>query len=592
MEFNEEEIDELNSSMSPPGIMDNDRTMSKSNSDKESPLFNTPPIVAEGVKIASPTQGQLCFDSSIPINEASPFDEDGSNDFSSEGEQEDIQTTIPPMEVGHSITPAPINNFEPIKKTLVPVEPLPAGGLVVPTAHIPEMPIDCFPSNSPTLFKVTHSPITSTMSPSYDIHATDLSIVPLGGYGIDDSDARGQINEQTTSDDGISAPKFVRRPSPTADVAHSLDNPNNWFITNFRHSKIQGKSSAENNLVNSSGQVTIYPSKTAFKLCGRHHNHSKTLKKDSSTIGGKKVCSYGRRYVEGEHIGEGSYAEVIEAYDTVVRRVVAIKVNKVPLIKSSLDKEMRVLDELTRDKSNNTITNNIVSLMDHWINEDKTKEYIVITYTQYGTLKTLLEKAPEHKLPLKQARDLFRCLINGLSYIHSKGIFHRDIKADNLLILNESSLLITDFGTATKKTQSKGGGAPGYQPPELAKTGTAPSTAKQDIWAAGITLYIMVIGHFPFELGPLTKIYEDISRCEFNFYEDTLPGDLVNLLKGVLDPDPDTRMTLKEILESPWMTSEEYDNDGKADFVIPTRIRTAFNEDFISKILITFGTGQ
>jgi serine/threonine-protein kinase 11 len=65
-----------------------------------------------------------------------------------------------------------------------------------------------------------------------------------------------------------------------------------------------------------------------------------------------------------------------------------------------------------------------------------------------GNLQDLLPSAPNKQLPLPQARSLFRDLIEGLDYLHSNGIIHKDIKPDNLLITNSGSLKITDFGVA------------------------------------------------------------------------------------------------------------------------------------------------
>ena len=532
------------------------------------------------------------FDNDEGFEGGDDFNDDNGNDFNEEEkqvqkEEKEIKeerkwtgSTLKISETPNSPTRAK-SSYAPVIDNdgfLSPSAPSPVDKIISATISAQETPKKSIITN-PWVHN-THACETQASSPWYCSNFCDSSYTTSVDSTFEGSDAQMYPNQHRSTITQRSTAKLIKRSPQSREAAHSLENTSSWLSKNFTVNQNLEKLVTESDLNNSTDQVPICSSKVTMRF--HHNDYGYTRKKNSMEIDGKTVWMYGRRYVIGEHIGEGSYAKVIEAYDTMARKVVAIKVNKVPLIKSSMSKELRVLDELTRGRSND----NVVSLMDHWLREDKIKQFIVLTYTPCGTLKKLLEQVPDHVLPLPQARCMFRCLINGLAYIHSKGVFHRDIKADNLLLINERSLFITDFGTATKKIQSKGGGAPGYQPPELAKTGHAPSTAKQDIWAAGITLYIMVIGHFPFELGPLAKIYEEISRCEFDFHEDSLPADLVTLLKGTLHPDPNLRMTLEEIMDSAWMKSNEGENDGSVDFVIPKRIPTAFNEDFVSKILI------
>ena len=381
-------------------------------------------------------------------------------------------------------------------------------------------------------------------------------------------------------------------PQQVQGAAHSFDNMKYGLFRRYeRHRQERGekkddRTTREGDNDNNKEEISA-DKEDGYKTTRRHHNHHHPKERGSVVVDGKKMKVYRKRYVRGERIGEGSYAKVVEAYDTVSRKVVAVKifslekVKKVHLGESSMNKELRALKELTYNKS-------VVSLMDFWHDERKGKKLIVMTYMPCGTLRRLLDKAPEHRLPLPQARCLFRCLVNGLAHVHGQGIFHRDIKPDNLLLFDERSLCITDFGTATKEKETKGVGATGFQPPEVAKTGFAPDTAKLDIWAAGLTLYTMVTGQFPFELGSLAKIYEEISRCEIDLHEDTLPADLVTLLKGMLQAEPSSRMSMKEISESPWLRATPDETDGSVKFVAPTRVATTFDEEFVSKLMEAF----
>ena len=104
------------------------------------------------------------------------------------------------------------------------------------------------------------------------------------------------------------------------------------------------------------------------------------------------------------------------------------------------------------------------------------------------------------RIPPAIARSLFKELLDGLEYIHSHKVFHRDIKPDNLLLDDDFCLKITDFGSAIGSDNSPvtfGVTAP-YVAPEIYNRPTAYSSSRADLFAAGIVLYIMVSGHPPF----------------------------------------------------------------------------------------------
>jgi len=128
---------------------------------------------------------------------------------------------------------------------------------------------------------------------------------------------------------------------------------------------------------------------------------------------------------------------------------------------------------------------------------------------------------------------------------------------DNLLLESCTNLAISDFGTATDERSTEGIGAPSFQPPEVAETGRAPFSDKLDVWAAGITLYMMVTGRYPFrEDGTVYQKFEQIAH-ERVVIPDTLPPSLQDLLSGMLDPDPSRRMGVKTIRKHAWLKERE-----------------------------------
>lgn len=116
---------------------------------------------------------------------------------------------------------------------------------------------------------------------------------------------------------------------------------------------------------------------------------------------------------------------------------------------------------------------------------------------------------------------------------------------------------LSDFGVAEDSSQledfeclSRSYGSPAFQPPELTQFQTTFSPFKIDIWAMGVTLYLMTIGKFPFSGANMFVLFENISKCKIEFPND-LDKDLVNLIKGILQVDHIQRFSLGQIKNHP-----------------------------------------
>ena len=188
-------------------------------------------------------------------------------------------------------------------------------------------------------------------------------------------------------------------------------------------------------------------------------------------------------------------ANVYLAYDTILDRNVAVKV-----LRGDLANDEKFVRRFQREAlSASSLSNpNIVEVYD--VGEDNGEYYIVMEYVEGKHLKALLKK--RGKLTVPEVIDITLQITNGLSVAHDSYIIHRDIKPQNILILENGMIKITDFGiavamNATQLTQTNSVmGSVHYLPPEQASGKGA--TLQSDIYSIGILMYELLTGKLPF----------------------------------------------------------------------------------------------
>jgi len=202
------------------------------------------------------------------------------------------------------------------------------------------------------------------------------------------------------------------------------------------------------------------------------------------------------RYEIIEEIGRGGMAIVYLAKCMVLNRYVGIKVLR-PEYRD--DAEFIKRFKIEAQSAGSLSHPNIVSIYD--VGNEDDIEYIVMEYVEGITLKQYL--STKGVLPWKEAVDFASQISSGLEHAHKKGIVHKDIKPENIIITKEGILKITDFGIAKALNQgtiATGGltmGSVHYFSPEQARGGF--TDAKTDLYSLGILLYEMVTGKLPFE---------------------------------------------------------------------------------------------
>ena len=201
------------------------------------------------------------------------------------------------------------------------------------------------------------------------------------------------------------------------------------------------------------------------------------------------------RYEIIKSIGEGGMANVYLANDTILDRMVAVKVLRGDL---SDDKFVRRFEREALSVSNLSHPN-IVEVYDVGVEDGN--HYIVMEYIEGKTLKQLLKK--RETLTLSEVIDIMTQLTDGIAHAHESYIIHRDIKPQNIMIEDDGRIKITDFGiamalNATQLTQTNSVmGSVHYLPPEQASGKSA--TVKSDIYSMGILMYELLTGNVPFK---------------------------------------------------------------------------------------------
>ena len=154
------------------------------------------------------------------------------------------------------------------------------------------------------------------------------------------------------------------------------------------------------------------------------------------------------RYEIISSIGEGGMANVYLAYDTILERKVAVKI-----LRGDLAEDEKFVRRFQREAISASSLNhpNIVEVYD--VGEDNGKYFIVMEYVEGKTLKQLIKK--RGALTLAEVVDIMLQLTSAIAHAHSSYIIHRDIKPQNVIILEDGRVKIMDFGIAAQLNSNK-----------------------------------------------------------------------------------------------------------------------------------------
>lgn len=266
-------------------------------------------------------------------------------------------------------------------------------------------------------------------------------------------------------------------------------------------------------------------------------------------------------YVRECKIGSGSYGKVVLYRNVSDGKQYAMKVfHKSHLLKLRVAPSETAMTDVLREVSIMKMLEhpNIVKLIEV-IDDPLTDDFYMVL--EYVAGKWACEDSyPRGGIGESKSRRYFRDVVAGLMYLHAHNIIHGDIKPDNLLVTSDGNVKIADFSVSQvfeddNDELRRSPGTPVFTAPECCLGLTYHGRAA-DTWAVGVTLYCMVLGHYPFLGETLQDTYDKIVNNPLILPDDINPQ-LKNLLEGLLHKDPKQRITLHAVAEHPWVIGED-----------------------------------
>jgi len=255
-------------------------------------------------------------------------------------------------------------------------------------------------------------------------------------------------------------------------------------------------------------------------------------------------------YTVIDEIAEGTFGKVKMAVHTITGHKVAMKFISKQVIaatktKNRVQREVEYMRTLRHP--------HIIKLYE--VISTPTDIIIVLEYAGGELFNYIVDHG---RMSEPEARRFFQQLISGIEYSHRLKIVHRDLKPENVLLDADLNVKIADFGLSNEikdgdflKTSC---GSPNYAAPEVIRGGlyTGPEI---DVWSCGVILYVMLCGRLPFEDEDVQTLFTKISQGVYHM-PPYLSADARALINGMLAVDPVKRITVPEIIQHPFFTTD------------------------------------
>ncbi|XP_063545590.1 serine/threonine-protein kinase par-1 [Cydia strobilella] len=248
-------------------------------------------------------------------------------------------------------------------------------------------------------------------------------------------------------------------------------------------------------------------------------------------------------------IGTGNFAVVKLATHVITKCKVAIKIiDKSRLDEDNLKKTFREIAIMKRLRHPHIVRLYQVMESTHTI-------YLVTEYAPNGEIFDHL--VSKGRMPEPQAARLFSQMVSAVGYCHARGVVHRDLKAENLLLDTHMNIKLADFGFSNEYV--RGGalatwcGSPPYAAPELFE-GRRYDGPKADIWSLGVVLYVLVCGALPFDGGTLHELRAVVLAGKFRIPY-FMSQECEQLIRHMLVVEPEKRLSLRGVAKHRWLSS-------------------------------------
>ncbi|XP_060902899.1 calcium/calmodulin-dependent protein kinase kinase 1b isoform X1 [Labrus mixtus] len=303
-----------------------------------------------------------------------------------------------------------------------------------------------------------------------------------------------------------------------------------------------------------------------------------TIETKRVSITGGDDCVQLNQYKLNKEIGKGSYGVVRLAYSEDSEQYYAMKVvskkklmrqcgflrrpshqgatyPQDPYTKAMLPlekayKEIAILKKLDH--------HNVVKLVE--VLDDPDEDGLHMAF-ELMTKGPVMEVPTDDPFTEEQARFYFRDVVLGIEYLHYHKIIHRDIKPSNLLLGDDGHVKIADFGVSNEFEGADAllystAGTPAFMAPEMMTEYEQSFSGKAlDVWAMGVTLYCFVFGKCPFYDEYIISLHNKIKNKPVEYPEmPTISNYLRDLIEGMLDKNPGTRITIPQMKLHPWVT--------------------------------------
>lgn len=248
------------------------------------------------------------------------------------------------------------------------------------------------------------------------------------------------------------------------------------------------------------------------------------------------------RYRVVREVERGASSVVFLCEDTETSKMAVLKqISKGYYSQFDFEKEIAVNEEVASD--------HIVTMLGHFTTDE---HYCLLFEPGDTDLLSRLQKSGP--IPEPEVRTIFRNMSIALSIVHSKGVVHNDVKLENMIVMPDKQVKLTDFGLCQRINNGPVVGRKGtfrYWPPEI--VAQKPHDQKADIWSLGVCIFIALTGAFPFGDGSEYDYTMRIVMGRLDLQRlDNVSADLRDLVTRMLNKDASSRPTAAEIVDFPW----------------------------------------